>query len=442
MVDTEPVAEKNDKIILGINVLGLGQRPAAWQSPGLQPLSFVDAEYWQNVGRVAEQGTLDAIFLADSPALGGDPKLRPGGALEPSSLLASVASATSHIGLIGTASTTLNDPFELAQRFQTLDVLSGGRAGWNAVTSRGGANAEIFGIDSGSYPTRDIRYARAHEFVRLVEALWHSTVTGQQVVHHGRFFDLEGSLAGPPSPQGTPVIVQAGGSPGGRQLAGEKANGVFTAELTLSAAQLHYREVKHHAVASGRNPHEVKILPGFALVIGSTEEEAARRYDELESRAPSSYTLDRLSGILGVDAGQFELDQPLPEDIGIVPEDPIGFKASLSFRETTVRFARENNLTVRQILREYGGYGHPIIIGTPERIAATLIEWFRSEAADGFNLMPDVFPEGLQAVVDEVVPILRREGVFRHEYEDHTVRGRFYGARTIATAQPLERIAG
>lgn len=410
-------------LLIGVNVLGLGQRPAAWQSPGLDGLSLFDVDYWSNVARVAERGALDAIFLADSPALGANPNSRPGGALEPITLYGAVAAATSAVGLIATASTTFNDPFELAERLLTLDHLSGGRAGWNAVTTRGVQNANAFGLDD--VPQRDVRYERAHEFVRLVEALWASAETGETVRHHGDFLELEGRLRVPPSAQGAPAVIQAGGSPRGRQLAGERAHGVFTADLTIEDAIRHYDETKGYAIAAGRNPDDVNLLPGFALVIGSTEEEAARRYDELEERAPGTYTEDRLSGILGIDVTTLDYDAQLPDEVTAVPDDPVAFTSSLSFRETTVRFARENRLTVRELLRSYGGYGHPIIIGTPERIADTFEEWFRRGAADGINIMPDVFPEGLEQFVDQVVPLLRAKGIFRHDYEDTTLRGRF-----------------
>ncbi|MFT4306944.1 MAG: LLM class flavin-dependent oxidoreductase, partial [Microbacterium sp.] len=227
--------------------------------------------------------------------------------------------------------------------------------------------------------------------------------------------------------QGRPALVQAGGSPEGRRLAGEHADAVFTAEMTLEAALEHYRTVKDHARRIGRDPNAVKVLPGFALVIASTEREAVDRFDEWEARGPAGYTLARLSSILGVDVSGLDPDAPLPEEIGEVPEDPAGFPASLSFRATTVRFARERALTVRELLRAYGGYGHPIIIGTPERVADTLAHWFLAGAADGFNLMPDVLPEGLTTLVDEVLPLLRARGLFRSGYEAPTLRGRLGG---------------
>ncbi|MDQ1130549.1 alkanesulfonate monooxygenase SsuD/methylene tetrahydromethanopterin reductase-like flavin-dependent oxidoreductase (luciferase family) [Microbacterium sp. SORGH_AS 888] len=286
----------------------------------------------------------------------------------------------------------------------TLDRLSAGRAGWNVVTTASPAVGANFGITDDL--DRDSRYRRAHEVVATVERLWTEAGT---------------------SPQGRPAIVQAGGSAEGRRLAGERADAVFTAEMTLDAALEHYRVVKEHAVRAGRRPSDVSILPGFALVIAATEREAIDAFDAWEARGPVGYTQDRLSGILGVDVGTLDLDAPLPAEIGEVPADPVNFPASLSFRATTVRFARERGLTVRELLRAYGGYGHPIIVGTPERVADTLSEWFLAGAADGFNLMPDVLPDGLTTLVDEVLPLLRARGLFRHEYEAPTLRGRLRG---------------
>jgi alkanesulfonate monooxygenase SsuD/methylene tetrahydromethanopterin reductase-like flavin-dependent oxidoreductase (luciferase family) len=410
----------NPQMILGVNVLGLGQRPAAWQAEHLSPLSFVDREYWVGVGREVERGLFDALFLADAPQL-NDPSARPTSALEPTTLLAAVAAETERIGLVATLSTSYNDPVELAARLLTLDHLSAGRAGWNIVTTASPETAANFGAEAGA--DRDERYRRAAAFTGLVEALWAGAGTGAPV--RSDEFGASASLALPRSPQGRPALVQAGASPAGRRIAAQHADAVFTAEMTRAGALENYRLIKDLARAAGRDPHAVKVLPGFALVVGSTEQEAADRYDEWEAKAPDDYTTGRLSGILGIDVGALDLDRPLPEEIGEAPDDPASFGASLSFRATTVRFARENGYTVRQLIRAYGGYGHPIIVGTPARIADTLSDWFLSGGADGFNLMPDVLPDGLTAVVDEVLPILRERGLFRRSWEAPTLRGRW-----------------
>jgi FMN-dependent oxidoreductase (nitrilotriacetate monooxygenase family) len=424
------VSREAEKLVIGVNTLGVGQRPSAWQSERLHAGSIIDADHWTEVAKAAERGTLDALFLADGPAL-RDLNDRPAGVFDPTQTWAAVSARTDYIGLIATASTTYNDPVELATRFLTLDYLSGGRIGWNAVTTAATAVARNFGADD--VPDRTTRYARAYEFVQLVEDLWRSAATRRPVHHAGSYFAYDGLLDVPPSEQGHPIIVQAGGSPGGRKLAGDKADGVFTAEMTKRLALEHYKLVKDQAASSGRDPRTVKILPGFALVIGSTEEEAIRRYDELEDRGPSGYTLQRLSGHLDYDVSTLDLDAPLPAELDAVPGDPSAFKASLSFREATVSFARENNLTVRQLLRAYGGYGHPIIIGTPEQVADVFEDWFHSYAADGINIMPDVLPEGLETFVDHVVPLLRQRGLLPHEYPARSLRERLNLAAGIVS---------
>ncbi|HEY1700626.1 MAG TPA: NtaA/DmoA family FMN-dependent monooxygenase [Trebonia sp.] len=415
------MSREDEKLVIGVNTLGVGQRPSAWQSERLDATSIIDPDHWTRVATVAERGTLDALFLADGPAL-RDLRDRPAGLFDPTQTWAAVAARTEYIGLIATASTTYNDPVELAARFLTLDHLSGGRIGWNAVTTASTPVAHNFGADD--VPDRGTRYGRAYEFVELVEALWQSAATDRPVRHAGSHFRYEGVLDVPPSAQGHPVIVQAGGSPGGRRLAGDKAGAVFTAEMTKTLALEHYKLVKDQAAASGRDPRTVAILPGYALVLGSTEEEAVRRFDELEDRGPSGYTLKRLSGHLDYDVSALDLDAPLPAELDALPDDPGAFKASLSFREATVSFARENNLTVRQLLRAYGGYGHPIIIGTPEQVADVFEDWFRSYAADGINIMPDVLPEGLETFVDHVVPLLRARGLLPREYAARDLRTR------------------
>lgn len=416
----------NQQLILGINVLGLGQRPAAWQSESLGPTAFIERDYWVGVAREIERGKLDALFLADAPQL-SNPSERPAGALEPSVLLSAIAAETESLGLVGTLSTTYNDPEELAARILTLDHVSNGRAGWNIVTTASPAASANFGFESP--PARDQRYSRAHDFVSFVEELWYGAGNGRQVRCHGR--DWTGRLLMPPSVQGRPGLVQAGGSPEGRRLAGERADAVFSAEMTLASALENYRVVKDHARMIGRDPHAVKVLPGFALVIGSTEREAIDRYEAWEERAPKNYTSDRLAGILGIDISEFDLDRPLPPWVTEIPNDPQNFASSLSFRATTVRLAREHNLTVRELLRVFGGYGHPIIVGTPKRIADTLTDWFLKGAADGFNLMPDILPEGLTVLIDEVLPILRARGIFRSSYEASTFRGRLTPSRRL-----------
>jgi alkanesulfonate monooxygenase SsuD/methylene tetrahydromethanopterin reductase-like flavin-dependent oxidoreductase (luciferase family) len=410
-------------VILNVNVLDVGITHDAWQHNSLDPLAFVDIAYFQKVGRIAERGTLDAFFLADGPGIREDPRYKPLRSLEPTLVLGAVAAVTENLGLIGTASSTFNDPWELAYRFQSLDFVSGGRVGWNVVTTYSEQVAGNFGLSE--LPDRDSRYRRASEFVDVVQGLWRSVDGGPAVDHRGEFFDISGTLPVPRSAQGFPVLVQAGGSPAGRALAGREANAVFSAELSLQAGIDHYNHVKSVAAEAGRDSAQIKILPGLITVIGSTEEEAHRRHAQSTAAAPADFPVERLASTLGVDAASIDLDAPLPAHLLDGPPDPTHFGASLGFRESVVRLAAEERLTARELIDALaGGGGHRKIVGTPEQVADTIEQWHRAGAADGFNLMPDRFPDGLEIFVDQVVPLLRRRGLFRQEYEDHTLRGR------------------
>jgi alkanesulfonate monooxygenase SsuD/methylene tetrahydromethanopterin reductase-like flavin-dependent oxidoreductase (luciferase family) len=410
-------------VILNVNVLDVGITHDAWRHNALDPLAFVDINYFQEIGRIAERGTLDAYFLADGPGIREDPRHKPFRSLEPTLILGAVAAVTDNLGLIGTASSTFNDPWELAYRFLSLDYVSGGRAAWNVVTTYSESIAGNFGLPE--LPDRDARYRRASEFVDVVQSLWRSTDGGPSVHHRGEYFEIHGTLPVPRSAQGYPLLVQAGGSPAGRTLAGREANAVFSAELSLQAGIEHYSHVKSVAAEAGRDPANVKILPGLITVIGSTEEEANRRHAESAAAAPSDFPVERLASTLGVAAASIDLDAPLPSHVLAAPPDPTHFKASLGFRESVVRLAAEERLTARELMEQLaGGGGHRKIVGTPEQVADTIEHWFRSGAADGFNLMPDRFPDGLEAFTEHVVPLLRRRGLFRHEYEDRTLRGR------------------
>ena len=411
-------------VILNVNVLDVGITHDAWRSADLHPLAFVDTEYFAEVGRIAERGTLDAFFLADGPGLREDPRHKPGRALEPTTILGAVAAATDNIGLIGTLSTTFNDPWELAYRIASLDYVSGGRAAWNVVTTYAEDIAGNFGLTE--LPDRNTRYRRAAEFVDAVNDLWASARTGTATRFDGEFFTIAGQLPVPPSAQGQPLLVQAGGSPAGRELAGRQAHAVFSAELSLQAGIAHSQHVKSVATRSGRNPEHVRILPGLITVIGSTEAQARARDEESASQTPSGHAAARFSATLGIDLNSIDLDAPLPKSVIDGPVDPSLFTGSLGFRESVIRLAADEQLTVRRLLgRLGGGFGHRKIVGSPEQVADTIGHWWNSGAADGFNLMPDRFPDGLEIFVDEVVPILRRRGLFRHEYEAPTLRGRF-----------------
>ncbi|WP_213775317.1 LLM class flavin-dependent oxidoreductase [Bradyrhizobium sp. dw_78] len=420
---------------LNVNLLHSGVYASAWRLPDSDPRACFDVGHYVRVARIAERGKLDAIFLADTPAVTDRIDYRPFMSLEPTIILAMIAASTSHIGLIATASTTYNEPYNIARRFATLDHASGGRSGWNAVTTADAASSRNFGL-SGVLEHK-ARYDRAKEFAEVVHALWDSweddafvgdkatarfvdTSKVHPIAHRGTYYSVAGPLNVPRSPQGRPITVQAGGSNDGRDLAAAQAEAVFTLAQTIDEGVAYARDLRARAAAYGRPGDAIVILPGLATVIGSTEAEARRRQDELWELVPIEYSLARLAGTLQIDPAQLKLDKPLPDPL------PLPANANHTMFNGTVNLARRGNLTVRELLRALGGgVGHRIIVGTPERIADDIEAWFRAGAADGFNLMPDVLPDGLEAFVETVVPILQNRGLFRKEYAGSTLRDHF-----------------
>ena len=437
-------------------LMSTGHHEASWRLPESDPRANTDIEHYKALARTAERGTFDSLFLADGPVLWGDVAQRPSGAIEPLTLLTVLATATEHVGLIATASTTYNSPYNLARRFASLDHVSGGRAGWNIVTTAGPAAARNFGLDDA--PAHAERYERAAEFTDVALQLWDSWaedvyvgdkrlgVWGDQrgirpPRHQGRFFSVEGALNIPRSPQGHPLLVQAGSSEDGKDFAARHAEAVFTAQQTLAEATAFYTDLKARTVAAGRDPDHIKILPGLVPVIGSTEAEARERDARLEELITYEHGQRRLSELLQLPIDQLELDSKLPDDLPA----PQLINGAQSRYELVVELARRDKLTVRELINRLGGgRGHRTFVGTPEQVADEIESWFTNGAADGFNIMPPVLPSGLELFVDEVVPILRRRGLFRTEYvPGQTLRGR-YGlprpaTRHAATLQTASR---
>ncbi len=430
-----PLASRRPRQLhLNINILHSGFVPSAWRLPGSDPGAFADVRHYIRVAQIAEAGKLDAVFLADNAAIVDQIHFRPITALEPTVLLASIAAATTHIGLIGTASTSYNEPYNIARRFATLDHVSAGRAGWNVVTTADAPSARNFGRDAA--PDHAQRYARASEFTAVVKALWDSweddAFVGDKtsgrfvdpgkvlpIAHHGEHFSVQGPLNLPRSPQGHPVVVQAGGSADGRELAARHAEAVFSASQSFEESLAYGRELKSRAQALGRGPDAVQVLAGLTTIIGATEAQARRRRDELVDLIPWDYSLTRLAGTLGITPDRLKLDERLPASLAL----PANGNGNHTFFNATLALARRHGYTVRELIRELaGGGGHRVIVGTPEQIADDIEHWFRHGAADGFNLMPDALPGGLQDFVDGVVPILQRRGIFRTEYEGGTLR--------------------
>lgn len=415
-------------------LMSTGHHEASWRLPESDSFAGTQVAHFQRLARTAERGTFDSIFFADSPVLHGDVRQRPYGTLEPTLLLSAIAAVTKRIGLIATASTTYNDPYNLARRFATLDHISGGRAGWNVVTTAGEAAARNFSLDD--QPAHWRRYERAAEFLDASRKLWDSWEDGapvgdkaggvwadssrvHAVNHTGRYFRIQGPLDVPRPPQGHPVIVQAGSSEDGKDFAARYAEAVFTAQQTLAEAQRFYTDLKRKTAGAGRNPDHIKILPGIVPIIGSTEQEARRLERELDELIHPEHARKQLAGILRVSPESLPLDAQLPEDLP--SEDEI--EGAKSRYTLIVELAQRERLTVRQLIgRLGGGRGHRTFSGTPEQVADAIQGWFEKGAADGFNIMPPVLPSGLDAFVDHVIPILRARGLFRREYTGSTLR--------------------
>jgi FMN-dependent oxidoreductase (nitrilotriacetate monooxygenase family) len=429
-------------------LMSTGHHEASWRLPESDPHAGTDIAHFVRLAQTAERARFDSIFFADSPVLWGNVGKRPTSALEPTVLLAALAVATSRIGLIATASTSYNSPYNLARRFASIDHISGGRVGWNVVTTAGADAARNFGLDA--QPLHDDRYARAAEFLDVAEKLWDSWdddavladkdggVWGDQervhaVEHTGRHFSVRGPLDIPRSPQGRPVIVQAGSSENGKRLAAQYAEAVFTAQQTLEDAIAFYADLKQRTAAAGRDPGTIKILPGIVPVIGATQAEAQRREQQLDELIRPEYARNELAGVLGVDPADLALDAQLPADLP--GEDAV--EGAKSRYTLIVELARREQLTVRELIgRLGGGRGHLTVAGTPEHIADAIQTWFEAGAADGFNIMPPTLPGGLDDFVDHVVPILRRRGLFRTEYAGTTLRDH-YGLPRPASVHEL-----
>jgi FMN-dependent oxidoreductase (nitrilotriacetate monooxygenase family) len=428
------MSKRPGKLHLNAFIMDGGHHEAAWRLPESDPFAGTSIEHFKELARIAERGKLDSLFLADSPMLWNSIGRRPSAKLEPTVLLTVLASVTKHIGLIATASTTYNEPYNLARRFATLDIISGGRAGWNIVTTAGIEAARNFNLEE--LPSHAERYARSSEFVDVSLKLWdswddtaalgdkeHGVWGDEHKVypprHVGRHFKVEGALNVPRSPQGYPLLVQAGSSEDGKALAARYAEAVFTAQQTLEDAQAFYTDLKARARALGREPSSILILPGLVPVIGSTEAEARALDEELDRLIKPEYAKRQLAQTLRVKEHDLDLDAELPKDL----PDEDAIEGAKSRYTLVVTLARRERLTVRQLIgRLGGGRGHRTFAGTPEQVADAMQLWWENGAADGFNVMPPVLPSGLEIFVEQVVPILQRRGLFRLDYEGATLR--------------------
>ncbi|HTZ77322.1 MAG TPA: LLM class flavin-dependent oxidoreductase [Stellaceae bacterium] len=435
--------------------LGAFMRPVSihtawWRYPGAYPDANFNFQHLKRFIQTLERGKFDAFFMADHlavlnmpiPALKRSATVT---SFEPFTLLSALACATERIGLVATASTTFDAPYHIARRFASLDHISGGRAGWNIVTTSNPDAALNFGLDD--HMEHDDRYRRAREFYDVVTGLWDSFAEDAFIRdvesgiyfdparmhvldHKGEYLKVRGPLNIARPPQGWPVIVQAGASEAGRQLAAETAEVIFAGGSKLADAQRFYADIKGRMEKLGRQRDHLKILPGALVIVGETAEEARKKKALLDSLVHPESGLASLSIALGTDASKFDLDGPLPE----IPES----NASQSGRQRVMDLARRENLTVRQLAQIAGGFGGLTMTGTPAMIADQMEEWLMADGCDGFNVMFPYVPGGLDDFVDGVVPELQRRGLFRRAYEGKTLRenlglprpeNRFFSAR-------------
>lgn len=419
--------------------LGAFMRPVsihtgAWRYPGAYPDANFNFGHLKRFAQKLEAGKFDAFFMADHLAVLNMPvealkRSHTVTSFEPFTLLSALAGATERIGLVATASTTFDAPYHIARRFASLDHISGGRAGWNIVTTSNPDAALNFGLDA--EVDHGERYDRAREFYDVVTGLWDSFADDafirdresglyfdpdkmRRLDHKGEHLSVRGPLNIARPPQGWPVIVQAGASEPGRQLAAETAEVVFAAHGTLAAGQAFYADVKGRMEKIGRNPDHLKILPGVLTVVGDSVEEAREKRALLDSFVHYDSAIASLSIALGHDATGFDPDGPLPD----IPET----NHSKSGRERTIALARRENLTVRQLAQRLGGYGGLAFVGTPKTIADEMEQWLVERGSDGFNVMFPYLPQGLDDFVNKVVPELQRRGLFRREYQGPTLR--------------------
>ncbi|MBF6213160.1 LLM class flavin-dependent oxidoreductase [Nocardia puris] len=416
-----------------------GHHEAAWRHPDSRPDRIYDVSYYQEIGRTAEAATLDAVFFADGPALRTNVRHNAAPGLEPITLLTAIASATTHLGLIATASTTYYEPYNLARLFSSLDHISGGRAGWNIVTTATEVAAANFGLEH--HPDHVERYARAREFVDAVIALWDSweddailldreagVYADPDKIHRidfeGEYLKVRGPFSAARTPQGHPVLVQAGASNEGRAFAGRYAEAIFTAHQRLEDAQRFYADIKEQARGFGRNPEHVKILPGISPFIGDTEAAAKKLEREFNELTVPEYGLAQLESIVGKSLRHLPLDETVPADVFADAGDVTDNNRSRL--QVVAGIVERERPTVRGLLhRLAGARGHRVFAGTPEQVADTIEGWFRHGAADGFNVMPPYYPGGLEVFAETVVPILRERGLFRTEYTGTTLRDHF-----------------
>ncbi|MEI9891699.1 MAG: LLM class flavin-dependent oxidoreductase [Caulobacteraceae bacterium] len=423
---------RSDQIRLGFILHGVGPGWGDWRHPDAQTDASVSWPFYRHQAQVAEAGKFDFLFVADSVYITAKSSPHYLNRFEPLTILSALAGATDHIGLVGTLTVTYSEPFNVARQFSSLDHISGGRAGWNVVTSWLEGSAANFSRTN--HLAHDVRYRLAAEHLDVVQGLWDSWEDDAHVAdkasgvfvdpdrlhdlnHKGEFFQVKGPLNIKRSPQGQPVIFQAGASEDGKNFAAKRADAIFVSHEELEPARTYYADLKERVVGFGRNPDEVVVLPAVRPVVGRTVEEAEALYQELTGLVSIDNALSMLSRPFNEhDFTRYDLDAPFPAD----EAEAAGANSNQSSVQKVVRAAREGNLTLRQVaLRFATPRSH--FTGTPIQVADALERWFEARAADGFMVFESL-PGQLEAFVEEVVPILQERGLFRREYEGSTLR--------------------
>ncbi|HEX3861709.1 MAG TPA: LLM class flavin-dependent oxidoreductase [Stellaceae bacterium] len=420
----------------GVFVLGTGNHTAGWRYDGAAT-SHMQLPVMQEIARIAERGKFDLLFISDAMVM--EPTDHPSFMcrFEPTTLISVLSACTTHVGLGATVSTSFSEPFNVARLFGSIDHLSGGRAAWNVVTSSNVKAALNFNRDE--HLEHELRYQRAEEFVDVVRGLWDcwddgaivaDKATGQYIDagkvrplnHRGRFFQVKGPVNMARCPQGHPVIIQAGGSPSGLELAARTADVVFSVVQELGAAQKAYAGLKARMAKYGRAPGEIAVLPGVMPIVGRSDAEAREILSKLQSWLTPTNAMTLVASRIGYDVSGHPLDGPVP------PPPP--YQGSQAFSSVLYETARRENMTLRDLYNlTAAARGHWVLCGTPTKIADTLEEWFTAGAADGFNILPPYFPGAFADFVDQVVPELQRRGLFRRDYTGTMLRDHFGLAR-------------
>ncbi|TNJ66967.1 LLM class flavin-dependent oxidoreductase [Paenibacillus hemerocallicola] len=428
------MSEANRRMILNLVLSNAGSHRGAWRHPDTELDCIHDLKHFLRLARKAEAARLDSLFIADGLSI--EVKAVQHGPIfgfEPLTLLSSIAAVTERIGLIATVSTSFTEPYNLARSFASLDHISGGRAGWNMVTTGVDRTAANFGLEH--LPSHTERYEKAREFAEVVLKLWNSwekdslvqdRASGvyadadkvHDIRHEGKYFSVRGALNIMRSPQGRPLLVQAGSSEEGKALAAQYAELIFTIQRTFEEGRQFYDDIKSRTVQAGRSPDSLKVLPGLHVIVGATEEEAKKKADQLRELTSVERSLMSMSNMLGIDFSAFPLDAPFPQ----LPE-PGEANAYQTFHRMIKAVVDRQPVTIREVLEKYWvGTGELNIAGTPEQVADVMEYWFRNSAADGFNVMPQLTFGDTDLFLDLVVPELQRRGLFPETYTGQTLR--------------------